>query len=250
MSSKKKRMLKDANNFIYHLRDESKVKAHWRCIEYRKTARCPATASVCVKTGTMLSLSNDHNHSNNLAKSKAKQMEASMLDNARKNPSITTRTVLKNLASDLNVEGTFVTSTMSNKTTLARKIRRVRANEMARPALPKTVQDLFSMPDAYTMATDGTKFLATVEYVDKDETSAFLLFISNHGKDVLRSYDVIQCDGSFQTCPKPFEQIYFVFGCAPSGKIIPAAFSLLPNKSTTTYTALFAAIEKLYSNEC
>ena len=53
-----------------------------------------------------------------------------MLSKARDNPSIPPRTVLKTL--------------------------------LARPALPKTVKDLFNLPDAYTKGTDGAKFLATL----------------------------------------------------------------------------------------
>ena len=59
-----------------------------------------------------------------------KQLETTKLSKARDNPSIPPRTVLKTL--------------------------------LARPALPKTVKDLFNLPDAYTKGTDGAKFLATL----------------------------------------------------------------------------------------
>ena len=144
----------------------------------------------------------------------------------------------------MNMAGLNVSAQMSNKATLARQIRRERAKVHKRPPIPTSFEALFNLPIDYTLATDGTKFLATLAYVDKEETKAMMVYISEHGKRMLQTFTVMQCDGNFSTCPKPFEQIYFIMACTPKGKAIPAAFVLLPGRTTAIYNAMFSAIEK------
>ena len=196
----------------------------------------------------MLFVSGDHNHSNNSAKAEANLLESAAIENAKANPSIPPRTIIKDLATSMNIAGPYVTAQMANKETISRRIRAARSKQNARPALPKSVEDYFNLPDQFTLATDGTKFLACVDFVVQDKSKAFLLFISDHGKEVLKTYEVIQCDGTFSTTPDGFEQVYFICGCSPSGKLIPAGFSLLPNKSTATYEAMFTALNESVGN--
>ena len=53
---------------------------------------------------------------------------------------------------------------------------------------------------------------------------------------------------TFKTAPAPFLQVYIVFAQTDSGKVFPAAFSLLPSKSKVTYKKLWAEINKAVSN--
>lgn len=192
----------------------------------------------------MIHLSKNHNHCNKLAYNTAKKLESEALEKAKANSSVAPRVILKDLASEMAKAGPSVSAQMTKKSTLARKIRKMRSIEKQRPPIPKSFHDLFEMPEEFKLSTDGSQFLASLEYVDEEQTKAIMLFISAHGKNLLRTFKIIQCDGTFDTCPKPFEQIYFIFACTPRGKAIPAAYALLPNKMTSTYNALFEAIEK------
>ena len=63
--------------------------------------------------------------------------------------------------------------------------------------------------------------------------------------NILKTFATIQVDGTFSTCPPPFGQIYFIFGCTPCGKAIPAGYALLPDRNQSTYEKLFSALKKL-----
>ena len=53
------------------------------------------------------------------------------------------------------------------------------------------------------------------------------------------------CDG---TVPKPFLQVYIIFAQTDSGKVLPAAFCLLPQKSQPTYTKMWKKIFECVEN--
>ena len=245
--SKSKRggdILHDACNYTYHAAGGSHQKTQWACTERRKVYKCPASAQVCVKSGEICFLSNNHNHSSNLAKNMAKSLESLAINKAKANPSVPTRTILKDLASDMNGAGSLVSVQMKNKSSLARIIRKERSNDQSRPAEPRSFEELYAnIPEQYTMTTDKLPFLIAKEYVDDKQSQVMLIFMSDHGKNLLRNYKVIQCDGTFDTCPAPFDQIYFILACTPRGKAVPAVFCLLPNRTTATYTKMFQAIE-------
>ena len=245
--SKSKRggnILHDPSNYTYHAAGGSHQKTQWACTERRTAYRCPASAQVCVKSGEICFLSNNHNHVNNLARDKARSLESLAIMKARVNPYVPARTVLKDLASDMNLAGSHVSAQMKNKSSLARIIRKERSIEQSRPAEPKSCEELFAnMPEQYTMTTDKLPFLIAKEYVDDSQSKVMLVFMSDHGKNLLRNYKVIQGDGTFATCPSPFDQIYFIIACTPRGKAVPAVFCLLPNRTSATYTKMFQAIE-------
>ena len=103
-----------------------------------------------------------------------------------------------------------------------------------RPQVPRSAVDFFNLPEKYTKGSDGGLFLRTVKYVDTAETKVMLLFISDHGINVLKTCTSLQADGTFSTCPENFAQLYFVF----------AAYALLPNESQETYKVLSLAIKE------
>ena len=70
---------------------------------------------------------------------------------------------------------------------MARKIRYERAKAEERPKVPKEAQEFFNLPDRYTKSSDGGDFLRSVKFVDKAETKVMLLFISQHGINVLKN---------------------------------------------------------------
>ena len=95
-----------------------------------------------------------------------------------------------------------------------RIIRKEQSNLQSQPAEPKSSEELIAnMRKQCTMATDKLTFLIAKEYVDDSQSKAMLVFMSNHGKTLLRNYKVIQGDGTFATCPSPFDQIYFILAC-------------------------------------
>ena len=70
----------------------------------------------------------------------------------------------------------------------------------------------------------------------------FLLFISDYGRHLLTSYEHWASDGTFSTCPTPYDQIYFIGIKTQDGKFIPAGYCLLKGKYRDIYRSLFETI--------
>ena len=77
----------------------------------------------------------------------ANEIENAHLRNAVANPDIPTRSVLLNLASEMNRNAPIVAANMNDKATLARRIRYERAKAEERSKLPQSAQEYFSLPD-------------------------------------------------------------------------------------------------------
>ncbi len=79
--------------------------------------------------------------------------------------------------------------------------------------IPKTVDDILeNLPEKFKTTSSGTPFLQFMDYVDADKTKLMLLFMSDHGAWVLGRSTHIYCDGTFETYPEPFSQLYFILG--------------------------------------
>ena len=62
-----------------------------------------------------------------------------------------------------------------------------------------------------------------------------LLNMSEKGKFLLENATSLHCDGTFETCPPPFKQIYWIFAVMLAVPPLPCAFMLLPDKKARTY---------------
>ena len=67
-----------------------------------------------------------------------------------------------------------------------------------------------------------------------------LLFLSNTGAELLRTYTVWMLGGTFSSTPAPFSQIYIVMARSENGgQGLACGFALLPNKNSSTYDLCF-----------
>ena len=62
---------------------------------------CKVTLSVDVETKAVLKVNGEHQHSNDLMKKKVRALEQEAIENASKNPTVSTRTVVGNLTSQV-----------------------------------------------------------------------------------------------------------------------------------------------------
>jgi hypothetical protein len=53
--------------------------------------------------------------------------------------------------------------------------------------------------------------------------------------------DSLHLDGTFQTCPRPFHQLYVIQG-RYRGRILPLGFALMKRKRRAAYRAVFQAL--------
>jgi hypothetical protein len=62
---------------------------------------------------------------------------------------------------------------------------------------------------------------------------------------ILARSEMIFCDGTFDSAPPPFAQIYFVLGKMANNRAVPCVFALLPNKASSTYRKMWEHISSL-----
>jgi len=67
--------------------------------------------------------------------------------------------------------------------------------------------------------------------------------MSPFGKQLLKRSPLWASDGTFKTAPPPFKQIYMVAAMSPSGRILPAAYALLQDKTSESYSRLWDTVQ-------
>lgn len=101
------------------------------------------------------------------------------------------------------------------------------------------------MPEKYNLTAAKVRFLHYIGKVDEQDQDGMLLFISPSAANVLAGSTIIFADGTFETCPPPFKQIYVAFGKLRDDKVVPCAFGLLPNKQHNTYKLFWSKIKEM-----
>ena len=123
-----------------------------------------------------------------------------------------------------------------------RQIRYAKQKEDSRPKVPSSIEEIHQlMTERFKNTCDGGQFLVCS---DSELSDQFLLFISDHGKHLFKSYEHWSSDGTFSTCPAPFDQIYFIGIKTEEGKFIPAGYCLLKGKYRDLYRSVFETLIK------
>ena len=272
-------LLVDNENYTYQKVNEYKGNTNWRCSERRNNG-CKATATtkgmdpttLRCKTGTK------HSHPSNLARLRYREEEARAKKNAVENPTVPPRSIVGRLSNTLSAAGQALPKSTK---ALVRSIQRARASAGGHPKAPKMFKEFLDdgIPEHMRKTADGSLFLRYCSAVDdplftEDDNGlaanydsdnggndhgggggdatpddqgpdkrVALVFMSPFGIELLRQGNMWQGDGTFGTCPAPFAQIYVVFGATSRGKVLPAAYCLLPDKRRDTYLAMWQAIQ-------
>ena len=95
----------------------------------------------------------------------------------------------------------------------------------------------------YQLTSTNEEFLRYCEYTDGPvEQKIMMVFISDLGKSILAKAEIIYADGTFDTAPRPFSQIFFFMGQIPNKRPIIVGFALLPDKEYKTYKKLMEVL--------
>ena len=238
-NSRGNKQLIDPNNYIYtHNKTRDTGITYWKCADYKN---CRAYA-VLDRHGNFVKVP-EHSHGSNIAGLQAKLQGLDAIKKARLNPNKRPRQVLAELANQQS--SVQVQLAQRSEAGLTRAIQRVWAKEREEPTIPKTFADLFNgpFPDKYSKASDGSNFLLMKDFVDENSDKAFVIFLSSFGVQLLKMAKLWLSDGTFFTAPAPFAQIYFICGLSLSGRVLLAAYCLLPNKETKTYSRVWEAVK-------
>jgi hypothetical protein len=256
--------LLDTHNFLYSRiynkkDDEGKIRTLWKCIVNKSPNICPATATTKKdneEAQDMFSSSGKfpHNHVADISKiQKLKAVDKAKRDSLEQ-PGLKPRTAFANLAGNMDTTDEVIPIKYS---ALARSMCRVKSKGFVRPKAPNTYKEVLDLfPEDLKKLSNGSQFLIyagpiedEAENQDPDEEDpTMLIFLAAHGAERLRVSKIWLCDGTFKTAPKPFLQVYIIFAQTDSGKVLPAAFCLLPQKSQPTYTKMWKKIFECVEN--
>jgi len=127
---------------------------------------------------------------------------------------------------------------MRKKRALSMAIRRERSKVLGgttiKVSTPDDIKERF--PKKVRVTSTGEPFLRYSEYLDPARKKQLLsVFMSDHGKWVLKWSEQLFVDGHFLTKCGKFAQVYFVMGMMPSKLAVLVAYGLHPNKYAITY---------------
>ena len=90
-----------------------------------------------------------------------------------------------------------------------------------------------------------------MDYINADDPikKLMMVFMSSHGAWVMARAEELFMDGTFDTRPKFFAQIYFIRAKMAGKCCVPVAYILLPNKDSATYRKMWEVLMSLVNFE-
>lgn len=126
---------------------------------------------------------------------------------------------------------------------LTRTIQRSRFRNNPQLMTPATRGELI-IPDYYTKTFEDKDFLF---HDSGGDSKRFLVFTTTENLEYLASCETWHCDGTFDTTPRIFQQIYTIHG-VKNNKTTPLVFALLPNKTKSMYNKFLSVLKNNQEN--
>lgn len=244
LSQKGKRLLLH-DNHIYREHRRSKNVIHWRCCYYEKRDwKCCAKVHTNSdkKYGQVLECfkpdEDKHNHIVEKSEIDALIVKEKIKKFAGKSADNPISIVAKATA---NISNTTSAMLPINKS-LCRTVQRERAKILGGPALPTDVFELI-IPEMFKVTLRGENFL---HHDYNDNVKRILIYTTDDNLNILKKCRVWQSDGTFDTVPLIFQQLYSIHGLYKDN-LIPLVYVLTTDKSQSTYKHILQEICKLKS---
>ena len=113
--------------------------------------------------------------------------------------------------------------------------------------IPKEPEEILTgLPDHLTKTTTGSIFLVHKDFLyedGRDNTKIIMIFMSEHGKFVMRNSVELYVVGTFDLAPAPFVQIYIILGKIPEKRPVPVMYALFPDKNTDSYRRMVQVVK-------
>jgi hypothetical protein len=213
----------------------------WRCTS-KATKGCPGRAvTVPTESNKVVFLSQNHNHPSDITHTKVLLLENAAVQRAVENPGVPPRRVLGDLA--MQIQSSSEMAARAPATNLLRRIHYQRKKVNMEPKRPTDWEGLLQLPEKFTTTAGGSRFLL-LNTISKIQPG-ILLFSSDWQLKILNDADSIAADGTFGTAPHPFCQILTVVAnFHQTRKNYPVAFAFLPDKTTKSYSQVWASISE------
>lgn len=234
------------DGYQFRMSKKNEKKTHYNCRE-KKKFDCPVTAAVDRLSNIVSRVTGVHTHDNDLLKKIVKTKENEALDSAKRNPSVAPRTILGQLATELNKVAPVAINCMPKAKAFTRKIQRARKDSLDCPAIPSTWAEM-EIPENLTKTANGEQFLICDQLIDTQPQDAKVIgFASKPCIDILDSTDDMFGDGTFEIAKSTlFSQVFILNAKTQltTKNSVPCAFYLLPNKEFLTYKIMFTSIRE------
>ncbi|XP_072377879.1 uncharacterized protein [Diabrotica undecimpunctata] len=220
------------NGFLHKKERVVGEKTIWKCATYNK-CKCTGRVHTVVDEITK---STEHNHVADTAKIEAKEACNRMKEVAQQLEH-STQGVVSEISQGLSLAATAQLPSVSS---LKKTVQRVRNELEGTPANPRNLEELV-LPEEYKTTTGGELFLL---FDSGPEEERILLFSTQRYLRFMEQCDHWYADGTFNSAPPLFSQIYTIHGVRYSN-VIPTVFALLTNKTQETYTRVFQQLKVL-----
>ncbi len=149
------------------------------------------------------------------------------------------RTIMGGITVKLEQNITGGTSFMRSRHNICQAVRYKRSSVKNFTTKPSSYDDLEVMPPLLTRTTDDQPFLVLNDTMVTGKTipesKRLLIFMSQHGKEVMASCPSWFVDGTFKAAFNTLFTQIFLLGLTDMGKAVPCLSGLLPNKERDTY---------------
>lgn len=107
--------------------------------------------------------------------------------------------------------------------------------------VPKTV---FSEVTEVVVPMNHNNFILADYYCNE---TRIILFCNQESRELIGKISEVFVDGTFQSCPSPFAQLFTIHGNVNSSTetngVVPLVFALMPNRKTESYILVFRLIK-------
>jgi hypothetical protein len=201
-----KERAEDSNGYNYHINRATEKVKYWRCAQNGCSVRLGSRISTSQLVGKNLP---EHDHSTNLMKRKAKEVEVATIKRFASVSGSKIKSMLGEISNVL-LSSDHPNTLAAMRTSSALKsalFREKKINPL--PALPKSFSDVITtdIPNKLSLSADGKEFLITNSWINENELESLMVFMSNDGADILRRAPIWMMDGTFKVVPKPFYQV-------------------------------------------
>ncbi|XP_078679604.1 uncharacterized protein LOC144915245 [Branchiostoma floridae x Branchiostoma belcheri] len=105
------------------------------------------------------------------------------------------------------------------------------------PPIPYDVADVV-IPDQWRETWDGREYVS-----HQDNEWGIIVFATNRNYRKMRHCSVLYMDGTFRSCPRPYQQFLTIHGLC-HGRVIPLVMALMADKRVGTYRQVLNHVKR------
>ena len=132
---------------------------------------------------------------------------------------------------------------LSSEASIRRNLRKYVSG--VNPPVPRTLQDLYDIPEEFSKTSDGRRFL--LHDNGPEAAERVIIFATDEQLKLLAAADSVWADGTFDRAPQGFLQL-FTLRIKIDGVYITVGYAFLERKTETCYTHLLDSISSSISD--